>query len=160
MSLARRLRGIAGLAAAWAVTWSALGILPSVAVQIFWFARHQTEMLSAWRVAVMVANGIPLWGIWGAISGTVFAVLMMLREREGSVGTLSARRIAAWGAFAGLPIPLLSTALMLTHARSLTVVPAVIGVIGVGALLGMACGVGSLALARRAPYGRAPIHVA
>lgn len=156
MDVLQRFRGVAGTAASWAAAWSVLGIVPSVAVQLFWFVRHDREMLSVWQVGVMAANGLPLWGIWGAISGTAFAVITIVGEHPRSVDTVSARRIALWGAFAGLPIPLAATAVMLalTDAPTIGTLSLMSGIFGVGALLGSLCGVASLALARRAPGDR------
>lgn len=161
MGMPRRFRGVAGTAATWAAVWSVLGVAPSVAVQLFWFGRHRTEMLVAADVALMAANGIPFWGVWGAISGTAFAVITIIGEHSRSVDTVSARRIALWGALAGLPVPLVATAVMLTltHAPTIGILSVMSGIFGVGALLGSACAVASLALARRAPGTRPPASI-
>jgi hypothetical protein len=132
-----------------------MGILPSVAVQAFWFGRHQAPLPGAWDVARMAASGFAFWAVWGAISGLVFASLLMLRERRHTLGALSTARVALWGALAGLTIPLIIVFYVLTHSPSalLSPIPLLIG--GFGAALGCACSLSSLALARRAPLRQA-----
>ncbi|HEX8430139.1 MAG TPA: hypothetical protein VF625_02585 [Longimicrobium sp.] len=149
--VARRLRGVAGTAVGWAVAWGAVGVIPSVAIQAFWFGRHQEGMVTATTLARMAGSGFAFWGAWGAISGAVFATAMMARERRRTLNDVSARRVAGWGALAGLTVPLLSLAVVAAHPPAGGVPIGMALIPMAGAVLGSLCGAGFLALARHAP---------
>ncbi|HYW06811.1 MAG TPA: hypothetical protein VE913_07635 [Longimicrobium sp.] len=147
----RRLRGVGGTAVAWATAWAVLGVIPSVAIQAFWFARRSDELPSAWAVAGMVAGGLAFWAAWGAISGVVFATAMTMRERHRTVDELPTHRAATWGALAGLTIPLLSLAVVGANPPTRGVPISILIIPVLGALLGGLCGAGSLSFARWRP---------
>lgn len=151
LRLARRLRGVAGTALGWAVAWGAVGVIPSVAIQAFWFGRHQEAAVTATVLARMAGGGFAIWGAWGAISGAVFATAMIAGESQRTVNEVSARRTAGRGALAGLTIPLLSLAVVAAHPPANGVPIALVLIPATGAILGWLCGAGFLALARRAP---------
>jgi hypothetical protein len=52
-----------------------------------------------------------LWSFFGAISGAVFAALLMWLERRRSIDNLVGRRVAGWGALGGATLPLVVVAL-------------------------------------------------
>ena len=143
----RRLRGLAGTAAVWAGAWGLVGVMPSVAVQAFWFGRHGGAPLSLAVILPMAGWGFAIWAAWGALSGLVFGMVVAIGERHRSVDGLSPRRIAGWGAIAGLTIPTLILVYVVTHAQALSLSMGTIPLFG--ALLGTGCGAASLVAARQ-----------
>jgi hypothetical protein len=154
MDGSRRLRGLIGTAATWAVVWSAVGVIPSVAIQAFWFGRHGDAPLSAAAILPMIGWGLAIWAVWGALSGLVFGTVVAIRERHRTAGDLTVRRIGTWGLIAGLTIPALVLAYVLTHSPAQAISPGMGKLLLFGALLGSGCGAGSLVLARRGQVRR------
>jgi hypothetical protein len=110
-SLLMRLRGVVGMAVAWA---------------------------AAWAVPVLIA-GAPLWILAGAISGAGFAVVFSLAERQRRLEDLSLKRMAAWGALGAVVSAAVATPLLLFATRgALAVVPflAAVTVLGAGSAVG------------------------
>jgi nitrate/nitrite transporter NarK len=61
----------------------------------------EAELL-IWALCVMLF----LMAAWGAACGALFALIVMLFERRRGWAGLSLARVAAWGATAGLAVPL------------------------------------------------------
>ena len=107
----RRLRGMLGMAVAWAV---------------------------AWAVPALLA-GVPLWILAGAISGAGFAVVFATAERERRLEDLSLKRMAVWGALGAVVSAAVATPLLLlATGGALEVVPFLIAVsmLGAGSAVG------------------------
>jgi hypothetical protein len=79
------------------------------------------------------------WAIWGLISGSLFTALLGIAEQRQNVDTIRMGRATAWGGLAGAFLPIISGGAVLIGTVA-TVVP--------GAVLGGACAVATLALAR------------
>jgi hypothetical protein len=115
-----------------------------------WFLRNPTTFVfPLWRLVAM--QGI-FWGIWGTVSGAVFANLLIVAERRSTLSTLSMRRIATWGALGGVFLPLLSYAMLVLTGGPVigALVPTAIAA-AIASLLGAGMAAGHLSLARRAP---------
>ena len=147
MSLLRRIRGILGTALLWGCAWAGFGLLFGVVV---WVLRNPaTFVFPLWRFTAM--QGL-FWGIWGSVSGGVFAALMIVAERQSTLSTLSTRRIAAWGALGGFSLPLLSYGLLvLTRGPVLGALGPTAIAAGIASVLGAGMAAGHLSLPRRAP---------
>jgi hypothetical protein len=133
----RRLRGAISLALLWAAVWLPAGAL--------------LTLLSGWTGHSL---RLPLWyfGIWtalGALSGGVFALLLAVLERRQSFQQLSARRLAIWGAIAGGAIPIGGSLLIVALFSDLSLSADAPSAFASMALLGAACAVATLSLARR-----------
>ena|ERR1041384_887044 len=100
-SLLRRLRATLVTAALWGGVWAGLAALLGLAMWIFVKPVRPTLGL-----AEFFLTGSLLWGVWGALNGTAFAVLLSLAERRRTVDTLPSARVAAWGALGGALFPL------------------------------------------------------
>ena len=97
MAWIRRLRAAAIIALIWAV----LGLPFGAALGVLINRRPHFE----------VAPPSTLWftiaiSLWGACSGAVFALLLRIAERGKSVATLSAARVAVWGALGCVTPPI------------------------------------------------------
>jgi hypothetical protein len=86
--------------------------------------------------------------MWGAISGGVFALLLAALERRAGWGGLRARRVALWGALAGL-VPALVFGFLAEGLRAPSL--GVLVICGGSALLGTLLGLLHLRLAQRQP---------
>ena len=99
--LLRRIRGIAGSAIVWAFLWLPLGGVLAASLrapeECLYCQRH-------WRLLILA-----LWTGWGAASGLVFGLLLMVLERTRTLQGLSLVRTAMWGALAALLLPGLLT---------------------------------------------------
>jgi hypothetical protein len=147
MSLLRRIRGIVGSALLWGCAWAGVGLLFGVAV---WLLRDPAAFLfPVWRFVAL--QGL-FWGIWGSVSGAVFASLLIVAERNSTISTLSTRRLAGWGALGGFFLPLASYGVLLVTRGPVigALIPTAIAATIAG-LLGAGMAAGHLSLARRAP---------
>jgi len=126
--LLRRVRGILGTAATWAVAWMGLG------AGIGALVGYDLNFLFQLAMNNSVA---------GFIAGTAFAVILSVAERNHSLEDFTLRRVALWGAGGGLLVSLipLAVGIPLTYLVGPLVINAVIGA-------GMAGG--SVAMAKRA----------
>jgi hypothetical protein len=145
VTLARRLRGIAGTALAWATGWGIAGT-------VFGAALLATEpaLRSSLRAITMVLLGsIVGWAVTGAVAGVLFATVLLMAERRRTLQDLLPRRIAAWGALGGALLPLVGAALTASISGPIAAGRGAMTV-ALGALLGGSCAFLSLKLARRA----------
>ena len=134
----KRIRGAVSLALLGSVAWLALGAVLGVALP---FEGHTASLR-------MTMASMQVWGIWGTLSGLVYAFCLGL-EPVRSFRQISSGRALIFGALSGLVIPigLRLGAEAVTHrpvSASLVVLT-----LGFG-IAGAICGVGTLALARRA----------
>ena len=111
MSAFRRLRGLAGIAAIWAVAWFPLGVIMGIyrlqGLQHGW----QFDM-TAVRLVGMVTV---FWMVWGALTGLVFGGILIGAGRKEGLTTLSVRRVGFWGSLAGVVPP--SLVMLLSGSR-------------------------------------------
>jgi hypothetical protein len=133
MGWGRRFRAIVVVAAMWAVVWLPIGIGLGVLSNDY----------SKFAVA---------WTVWGAVSGGVFAILLMLTESGRSIRELSLGRVAVWGALGCMTLPLAFTALAIAsgpwvfwHYDWITYAL----ILGMSAALGAVCAAGTVAAVRR-----------
>lgn len=96
----RRLRAVAGMAGWWATVWAALGV--GIAL---WRSRDiigvvRDGVLQQVPLWLQAARGAWLAAPWGAVSGVVFASLLIVLSRRRADGRLSTGTIAASGALA------------------------------------------------------------
>jgi hypothetical protein len=143
--IVRRLRGIAGAALAWAVVWGIAGVVFASLLALWSSLGHGGLVEGTGRM--LLQRGMA-WGIWGALSGAVFATVLLWMERRRGIDDLSTARVAAWGALGGMALPTLMAVYLATGPlhRDLDGLPVVLLL---GALLGAGCAAGSLALARQ-----------
>ncbi|MDH3733221.1 MAG: hypothetical protein OEU54_06780 [Gemmatimonadota bacterium] len=136
MSLLRRLRGVVGTAATWAVGWGILGgVLHALAGVL-----GLSGILGATLAADVIGHA--LIGLFG---GGAFSALL-LTERVGSLDSLSVGRSTAWGALAGLA----GSGFVLALFPGLGLFAAVVPVLAAGSVVGGVSGGGMSAIARSA----------
>ena len=142
MTIMRRIRAVSGIAITWGIAFSALGATALLGALAF---NALPQGLGGVRLLVpIIVRGF----IGGAVAGTLFASVFARAERNRTLATISARRVALWG-FVGAAVPAAIT-LGLGAAR---IVP--IGVMGVACLaygaIGASLGTLMVRIARRAP---------
>jgi hypothetical protein len=101
MSL-KRLRGIVGTMATWAVAFAVAGLaglLPLFAFRML----PSFELKAFLRFAI---DSAVRWGLGGAAIGFIFAMTVLIGERKRTLAALSPRRFALWGFVGGATIPL------------------------------------------------------
>jgi len=139
----RRVRGVFVTGLLWASVWGVLGCVLVLLQALRWAGRIVEPSL-----AQLLLYSLTFFGLWGAVSGAVFAVALTIAERQRRIEELSMRRVALWGAIGGVTIPALGTALsVVTEAPRLK--PDLIVLFTITALLGSLCAIATLALARR-----------
>jgi hypothetical protein len=151
MIILRRLRGVIATVLAWGLVWGLLGTGYFVGNTV-WLDFLGRPMSSCSPLGFLVA---PLLGIWGAASAVVYSTALIVAERGRAIGSLSAIRVAGWGALGGVTLPLVDLGFGLAHSNSM--VPTYLAqALAVGPLLGAGCAAGALAIARRGeqPVGR------
>ncbi len=95
----RRLRAILTTAALWALLWI-LAELTFLAVAWLFAPVHPSGFLFEYILVVSL-----LAGITGTISGSAFAIALMIAESRRTVDALSKARMALWGAIGGAALP-------------------------------------------------------
>jgi hypothetical protein len=132
MPVARRLRGVVGMAATWAVAFSLLATtMLAAALAVGALPR---EVFGAQLFGAPEFRAVALLGFAaGALAGTLFAALLARAERRHALSALSTRRMALWGFLAAASIPLtLAAALGVAHWFSVGALA--VGSLGFGAL--------------------------
>ncbi len=140
MSFLRRLRGLAGIALVWSGAWM-LAFIPLA----LYTSRH---FVSGWLLVVI--RETLLCGVWGAASGGMFGAILLTADRRRTLGELSSRRLALWGALGAMLAPLVLLAN--PHSGFANAGPLAIGAsLVVSAGLGAAAASTTIQMARRAP---------
>jgi hypothetical protein len=140
-----RLRGVLGTALTWALVWLPVGVVMGL---IALNARREVMCLYCPPFWDWFPLFVLSWTLWGAVSGGVFAIVLMIAERRRSLAELSFTRTALWGAVGSLSLP---AALMVRDAIQSGVLIERLGVLPVvlTAGLGAACAAGTLRIARQ-----------
>ena len=140
--ITRRIRAVAGIAVTWGVAFAALGttvFLGGLAFKVL-----PPELGGVGLLVPIVIRTF----IGGAVAGTFFATVFARAERNRTLATLSARRVALWG-FIGAAVPAVIT-LGLAGGRLIPV-----GVMGAACLayglIGASISTVMVKIARRAP---------
>ncbi|HTL94343.1 MAG TPA: hypothetical protein VL157_02295 [Gemmatimonadaceae bacterium] len=144
--IVRRLRGVARMARLWSVAWLPAGV---ALVTLVFRPSVSDEPGSSWNWRLMAIR-LVVWCTWGALSGAVFAVALMLAERRRGLAELSMTRTAVWGAVGSASAPAVLMTIAYFEAGPREPLPYLIFVAAT-ASLGAAMAAASLALARRAP---------
>ena len=140
--ITRRIRAVAGIAVTWGVAFAALGttvLLGSLA-----FKALPPEVGGVGLLVPIIIRNF----IGGAVAGTFFATVFARAERNRTLATLSARRVALWG-FIGAAVPAVIT-LGLAGGRLIPVGVMGAACIGYG-LIGSSISTVMVRIARRAP---------
>jgi hypothetical protein len=144
MKITRQVRAIGRIAVTWGVAFSALAVA-AVGIGLA-FRALPPDFRHVGLVAIVMTRAF----VAGAVSGTLFATLFARAERNRTLASLSARRVALWG-FIGASAPAAIT-LGLGAAR---IIP--VGVMGAACiaygLIGATLGTVMVKVARRAPAG-------
>ena len=98
-AILRRARGVIGTSLTWMTVWL---VVTSPFVVLQWQRGNMDVELPIWALVIMLF----LMAAWGAACGALFALIVMLFERRRGWAGLSLARVAAWGATAGLAVPL------------------------------------------------------
>lgn len=148
MMIWRRLRGLLGTVA----TWAAVGALVGLFIFVIRF--------DAWRLPTASAEQLRRWlrlfarwelaaSLWGAMGGITFSLAVWLGARGDDPHRLSLRRMAVWGALAGVTLPGGLVVLRLLRGWS-AYFPTLFIVGSLGAIAGAGAGAVAYWLLRRA----------
>ena len=151
--LVRRLRAVLVLAMLWAIGWFVIGVA---------FGLYQ--YYAGWPIASINFSGLanPLLAVvlsyafgaakGGAISGALFATLLMIAERNQSAANLTLGRSAIWGVLGAILVPITMLGIMLIRFPFLLsdfpLVPFIISWFVLG-VLGAGCALLTVWLGRR-----------
>lgn len=140
----RRLRALLLTGIFWALFWLPIGI----GLAIYGATLPKTDV-----VGPSTAEFLTVWMGWGALSGVVFALTLMIAERRRTLQQLSITRIAVWGGLGSMTLPLV--VIIITRLASPTDDDWILEllVLAFSAALGAACAAWTLAMARRASEG-------
>jgi hypothetical protein len=150
MNLLRRLRAIVSTAILWTLVWIPVGL-------VFGMYRYLTHPHGGHGfderdvgLGVIWSTAWP-FGIWGAISGALYAIILSLAERRRPISELSPRRVGAWGALGALALPGVVIVINTFQAPGYAWIPQAAVFLFVTSLLGAGCAAGTLRLAQRLP---------
>jgi len=130
--LLRRIRGIIGTGLTWAAAWIGLGAgLGALA-----------GFPLTYLVRIALTNSVG-----GFIAGTAFATILSIAERKRTLGDLSLKRVALWGAAGGV----LVTSMPLAFGAP---VAFLLGPLLINGGIGATLATGSVVMARRADQRR------
>jgi hypothetical protein len=156
-TLLKRLRAVAVLAILWAIGWSVVGA--GLGAYQYYFLAWPMGFISLPGFAsplVAVVLGSAFNGAeGGAISGALFALVLTVAERNRTAARLTLGRSAVWGVLGAVLVP--SIMLTITMVRfpailsDMPLLPFAIYLLCL-ALLGAACGLLTIALARRGTH--------
>ena len=135
----RRLRGLLGVGATWALAWGVIGALIGVVIGAL-----SPDIVS--RAAVEWALGL---GAYGLVSGVGFAALLAHHDRQKTIDELSPVRAGVLGLFGALLVPVLFGLLGFFDAG--TDLLDVLEAMAACGVLGATFAAGSVAIARGAP---------
>jgi hypothetical protein len=142
VTISRRIRAITGIAVTWGAAFAALGTTVFLATLAFGLLPPQLGGIRVLSL-IIVRNFVG-----GAVAGTLFATVFARAERNRTLATLSARRVALWG-FVGAAVP---AAITLGLGAARIIPPGVMGaaLIAYG-LIGATISTVMVKIARRAP---------
>jgi hypothetical protein len=140
--LSRRLRGLLGVMTTWGIAFSAFATISISAVILSGIA---PDVLGFRHVPLIALRGF----LAGALSGGLFAALLVGRERSKTVATMSLGRVTAWGFLGGAALPAV-TMLALNGIQHLPIGAIITSIVSAGAI-GAGIAATSVHLARRAP---------
>jgi hypothetical protein len=136
----RRMRGLAGMAATWGVTWALIG----AAILGIRLATGDAQPIEPARLWLLWESS---FAFWGALAGLAFGVTVMAAGRARQLSQLSVRKFALWGAMAGALLPTVAYAWPVLSGRSGALGGWVVSA-GSGALAGAVCATLALTMAR------------
>lgn len=129
----RKIRGAVLMGIIWALVWAPFGVLISFIVD------PDGSMDEPW----LLIGAYP-----GFLCGVIFSVVLGIAERNRGVDELPFRRVAAWGAIAGLALGLLP-ATLIEPDGAISKWLLGLAIAGPMTLLGAGSAAGSLALAKK-----------
>lgn len=94
-SLLRKLRGVLGTGLTWAAGWSVVGTILQGGLALLGVMRAPDLSVAPF-----------MWGLMGFYGGSMFGALLSLTEGRLTLQRLRIGRVAAWGAVAGLALPM------------------------------------------------------
>src|SRR5213592_2756771 len=94
-----RLRGVLGTAITWALIWLPIGVVTALLPQ------RRVECIYCAPFWEWFPRFALMWILWGAVSGGIFAIVLMFAERRRSLLELATARVALWGAVGSLALP-------------------------------------------------------
>lgn len=138
----KNLRGVLGAAAIWAALAVPFAIIHAGISALFGKPTPPLSDFAPLLTGVMVR---------GAIAGAAFAGLLTTLARGRTFKSLRLADTASWGALGSLVSPAVAVALSaLPHATRIPA-PVFLSAVAQTAMVGAICGMGTLAIARRAP---------
>ena len=146
MNIFRRLRGMFGTSLVWAGLWGVFGLVYAGALSLFFLATNRVVSLHIFAGNLIMNTAF--WVTWGAVAGLGFSGALMLGRSSNAFKDLSARRVALCGAAGGMLGPLFAMGIELsaTGRSTLAYLPPYYVA---GAVLGSACALATLWIARR-----------
>ncbi len=148
MRLLRILRGMTGTAMSFAVPWTVVGAGLAAAMALG-YPDFPTRVEVFGFSLPLAAGGAALFGVLGALVGTLFAAVLAVAGRSRSFGDLSLRGFLGLGVVAGLASAgtWLGSAAVVIGTWPITFTIA----LGIAGILGGGTGLALLQLARSAP---------
>ena len=143
----RKVRAILFTALLWGFLWSLVGAGIGV---VRWWRNDLIDVIGPPPgVILSIIGGIAVrWGMLGAINGALFAIVLALAEKRGSIATMSLARFALWGAVATVVVPAIVLGMLLIMVPSGDLFFQFLPVVFLLAL-GAVCSAGMLWLSRR-----------
>src|SRR5450631_3765896 len=128
--MTRRLRGVLGIALTWGAVWAFGGF----ALNSLMLPFLRSGPLSDTSFTDVLVQVTLRWGLFGAVSGAAFAVILSRLTRRGeTLESLSMQSVTRWGSLGGVvPALALTPVLFVAHPA------AVIGAAVFGGMLGAA----------------------
>jgi hypothetical protein len=99
--LIRRLRGVLGMAVAWATVFAGLGVIAAFVFRLLALRNTTLPPQVLEQMASIMLSIIGRFCFLGFVCGAVFAITIVIAERRPSARNLSSVRIEGWGMFAG-----------------------------------------------------------
>jgi hypothetical protein len=115
MIILRRFRALALTAVVWGLAWLPLGIVLGC-VEYLQNRSHPSD-IGPTTLRGLLALNAAFFAAAGAISGALFALILMGAERHKTIEQLTFRRLVAWGVAGSVLVP---AVLLVLEMRSLT----------------------------------------
>jgi hypothetical protein len=94
-TLLRKLRGVVGIGLTWAIFWSVAGTILQGGLALLGVLRAPDLSVAPF-----------MWGLMGFYGGSIFGTLLSVTEGRRTLEKLRIGRVAAWGAIAGVALPM------------------------------------------------------